>query len=180
MLFFFVGSIMSAIMEGGGGLVATRLTTAHTEIVTTLTVANTDGFLKFGVVQMGNERVRYTNTTATTFTGCTRGYDNTDAVAHVAGRKVYSPESSALNSAVGFNVASTGATIGALDIPILIGQFFFTTVPRLISWDYAWLKEGNLQYLRYMFIAMSAGFMIYIALNIASALGGVLQRIWAR
>lgn len=180
MALFFFGAILSGIMEGGGGITTTRITIDHTAAVVTLTVADTSGFLSSSHVIMGNEKIRYTGKTANTFTGCTRGYDGTEAVAHAAGAKVYSPDASVINSALGFNVASTGVSMGIIDIPIMIGKFFTITIPRLIMWDYSWLRDGSLQYLRYFLIVVSIGFLIYMAYYIASALGGILQGIFSR
>lgn len=180
MVLFFIAIICSAIMEGGGGISATQLTADITDASVTLNVASTNGFLRSDYVQIGNEKIQYTNKTATTFTGLTRGWDGTTAAAHSSGSKVYSPDAEIINSALGFNVASTGATFGAISIPVILGNFFFTTLPRIIIWDYAWLKDGWLQYLRYLLIMCSIGFLIYMAYNIASALGGVMQRMWAR
>jgi hypothetical protein len=180
-MWFFIGSLLSGIMEGGGGVNATILTVDHTDAVTTLTVASTDGFLKKGYVVIQDEKIQYTNKTATTFTGCTRGWDNTAADSHDARTKVYSPEASVINYALGFDVLATGTTAGAMYIPTILYNFFFVTLPRMILWDYSWLKASEwLQILRYVFMVISIGFLVYMAYMIASALGGILQGIFAR
>mgnify|MGYP001601672961 CR=1 FL=1 len=71
------------------GTNSTTLTGAHTRSVTTLTVASTTGFDSSGNVYIGQECVKYTGVTATTFTGCTRGYLLTDAMPHATAVKVY-------------------------------------------------------------------------------------------
>ena len=180
MLAFLVASILSGIMEGGGGVNATSLTTAVTDAGVTLTVNDTSGFLNADYVVVGTERIRYTGKTATMFTGCTRGYDDTIASAHEAGSKVYSPDSAVINSALGFNAATTGASPGDVSIPLILTNFIFVTLPRLVTWDYSWLKEGYLQYIRYLLIVISVGFIVYLAYQIASALGGLLQGIFLR
>lgn len=176
MLFFLIGTFLSSVMEGGGGIVATRLSQDHTADVTTLTVSGTEGFLKADYVQIGNEKIRYTNKTNATFTDCTRGYADTEAVSHDAGAKVYSPDSEVLNSALGFNLISTGAEAGTWDAIMIAKNFFTVTMPRMILWDYSWLKDGWLQYLRLMFQAMSVGFLIYMAVMIISAVGTFIGR----
>lgn len=180
MVIFFFGTLGSAIIEGGGGFNTTRLAIDHNVGVTTLTVMNTSGFLKADYVFCGDEKIKYTNKTDTTFTGCTRGFDGTEAKAYSAGAKVYSRESEVLNSALGFNIASTGATVGEINIPIVLGNLFTVTLPRVVLWDYAWLKDGLFQYLRYFFMFITVGFIIYMAFMIASALGGILQGIFKR
>jgi hypothetical protein len=180
-MWFLIGSILSGIMEGGGGVVVTRLTTDHTDAVTTLTVASTEGFLKSSYVVVEDERIKYTNKTATTFTGCTRGWDNTTASEHQSGTRVYSSEASVINYALGFDVIATGTSAGAMYIPVVLYNFFFTTLPRMILWDYSWLKVNSwLQLLRYVFMAVSIGFLIFMAYQIAMALGGILQSVFTR
>ena len=180
-MWFFIGSLLSGVMEGGGGICTTQLTVNHTDVVTTLTVASTEGFLKKGYVVVQDEKVQYTNKTATTFTGCVRGWDNTEASAHDNGTKVYSPEASVINYALGFDVAATGSTVGALYIPTVLYNFFFVTLPRMVLWDYSWLKAAEwLQILRYVFMVVSIGFLVYMAYTIASALAGVLQGVFTR
>ena len=71
---------------------------AHTSAVTTITVGTapskgTINFTKFfpstgGVLLIGTEQILYTGTTATTFTGCTRGYNNTTAASYTGGQLV--------------------------------------------------------------------------------------------
>ena len=56
-------------------------TTAFTNSQTTVTVSSTDGFPDTGTLLVGNERITYTGKTDTTFTGLTRGSDNTTAAA---------------------------------------------------------------------------------------------------
>jgi hypothetical protein len=60
----------------------TSLTVALTASASTVTVASTTGFPTAGLFYVGNEQVQYTGTTATTFTGCTRGASNTVATEH--------------------------------------------------------------------------------------------------
>lgn len=52
---------------------------------TTIHVASTAGFDSNGVIHIGTEAIRYTGRTATSFTGCTRGYWDTTPQAHVLG-----------------------------------------------------------------------------------------------
>ena len=181
MLFFLVNVLLSAVMEGGGGIATTRLTANLTDVATTVNVANTSGFLRSGYVTVDSEDIRYTSITATTLTGCSRAYNGTGAVAHNVGTRVYSPESSVINSALGFNVASTGATVGSINMMVAVSSFFFTTMPMLITWDFAHFRYSEWgQLLRYVFLAISTGFLIYMMYHLLSALGGVAQSIFVR
>lgn len=49
---------------------------------TTITVSSTTGFPTVGIITIDLEAIHYTGTTATTFTGCTRGFDGTTGAAH--------------------------------------------------------------------------------------------------
>ena len=49
---------------------------------TTITVVSTTDFETAGTIKIGSEHITYTGVTSTTFTGCTRGANNTTAQAH--------------------------------------------------------------------------------------------------
>lgn len=56
---------------------------------TTITVESTTGFDSAGSILIGKEVIDYTGKTATTFTGCTRGAENTVAASHAWTEVVY-------------------------------------------------------------------------------------------
>lgn len=60
-----------------------QLNGAITNSATTITVDSTTGFLSSAAIQIDDEIIYYTGKTGTTFTGCTRGRDGTDAVSHL-------------------------------------------------------------------------------------------------
>jgi hypothetical protein len=64
----------------------TTLTAAMTNVSTTpIQVTSTAGFLDAGALYIGNELIKYTGKTATTFTGITRGAYSSTNVAHSIG-----------------------------------------------------------------------------------------------
>jgi len=69
---------------------ATTLNGNLTDSATTITVASTTGFPTTGVLFILGEQVIYTGLTSTTFTGCTRGSNDTTAAAHASGVQVAS------------------------------------------------------------------------------------------
>ena len=69
----------------------TSLDGSHTSSVTTITVLSTTGFASSGLVKVEQELCSYTGTTATTFTGVTRGIEGTTAVSHNSGAQVWLP-----------------------------------------------------------------------------------------
>jgi hypothetical protein len=62
--------------------ITTNLTVAALIGDTTLTVASTTNFTATGVITIENEKISYTGTTPTTFTGCLRGQLGTTAAIH--------------------------------------------------------------------------------------------------
>ena len=71
----------------------TTTSTTHTDSVTTITVSSTTGFDSSGTLFIGNEHVTYTGTTSTTFTGVTRGANDTTAASIASGVQVAQFES---------------------------------------------------------------------------------------
>lgn len=83
----------------------TLLNGALTSGATTVTVDDTTGFPATGSILIDAEIISYTGTTATTFTGCTRGAESTTAAAHDDNAAVYEVRSGskALRYVVGEN-----------------------------------------------------------------------------
>ena len=100
LLIFVGGQMLSLFMEGRTGISNTPLTSDITEISTTLGVVDTSGFLTANFVIIGDEDICYTGKTDTTFTGLTRGCNDTDAAIHSAGALAYDEGSGFLNRAI--------------------------------------------------------------------------------
>ena len=66
----------------------TTLNGAHNNSVTTFTVASTALFPSSGIFLVDTELISYTGKTATTFTGCVRGFEGTSAASHSTGAAV--------------------------------------------------------------------------------------------
>jgi hypothetical protein len=161
-------------MEGAGGIVSTYLPSSLNDSSTTITVASTNGFLSSDYIVIEKERVLYTGTTSTTFTGCTRGYDGTDAVAHAQNARVYGSETSVVNNALGFNIATTAATAGAASIIMIPYKFFTTSVPRMITFDYSFFT-GQLVYVQVFFQVIGGAFAVTMAILVVNTLMGILR-----
>ena len=67
---------------------STSLGSDLTDSSSSITVVSTDEFPSTGVIRIGSEDIAYTGKTSTTFTGLTRGYNNTIATAHSSGTSV--------------------------------------------------------------------------------------------
>ncbi len=181
MLFYLINVLLSAIMEGGGGMNTTRLSADLTSAALVVNVQNTEGFLQADYVTVDNEDIRYTNKTSTTLTvpASGRGYNNTTATTHSKGAKVFSPNSNVLNAALGFNVAATSTTIGGINFMVSTTFFFLKSVPKLVTWDFAQYRGSEwLQLIRVILAAISTGFTLYLAYTVLWALGGVAQRLF--
>lgn len=180
MLAFLLAAVLSGIMEGGGGIKTASLTVAAGDADVVFTVNSTEGFLTQDVLFVGNEQIQYIAKTPTSFTGLTRGFNGTDAAPYAVNEKLYTAESNAINAALGFNVASTGATVGDVNIIVMLSNLFFVTLPKLITWDFSWLRTDGMQLVRYVLLAISTGLIISFALMVASALGGIMRSIFVR
>lgn len=183
-LSFFIATLLTSIIEGESQSMSTYLIATCDETATTVQVQDNEGFPTSGVITMNGEDIDYNikNCTATgcTFGDLTRGINSTEAGYHVIGTSVYSPDSSALNKTLGFNVTQISTDAGVEMIPKLMWGFMVHSVPRFIMWDYPFLKEGHLTYLRYLLMCISCGLVAYLAITVVSALGGVMQSIVKR
>jgi hypothetical protein len=166
-LFMMIGSgIMVGIVAGGGGVVNTELTAAVNTTETTLSVNSTTDFLdEDDYVVVGSEKIYYTGTTDTSFTGCTRGYGDTTAKAHVNGARVYTQKAAGLNYALGFNIVAVQDNLGWAAIIAIPFMFFTTTIPLILKLS-TQLLTGNLAIISVFFYAMAAGFVVTLAMSI--------------
>jgi hypothetical protein len=172
---FVIMTFLSSIMEGGGGFATTQLNGDIDEDAVTITVDSTQGFLVADYIVIEDEYIAYTGTTAVSFTGCTRGYRNTEAAVHVDDQNVYSPDSGTLNTALGFNISSTGATAGTFAVITLTWNFLARAIPNLVMWDYSFFY-GQLIYIRYLLMAIGVGFVVYFGFQAINAAMGILRR----
>ena len=160
-------SILGAIMKGGGGVEVTELTQNITASNTTLPVEKTTDFLSSDYVIIGTERIFYTGKTAVSFTGCTRGYSNTTAVAHSIGSLVYTADASAVNNALGFSITAMQDSYGWFSVVTIPFNFFIVTIPRIIRMNLTFLG-GSLSIISWIWFAMAAGFIITLAMMLIS------------
>lgn len=173
-------TFIDGIVVGSSDIYVTKLTSNLTEEATTVNVQDTGGWRTSDYLWIGDEKIRYNGRTPTSFTNCVRGYEGTDARAHALGQRVYSRSSDAVRTSAGFNVMDIGASAGAINIALLPIRFLWTALPQLIVWNYSFLKEGSVQYIRLILVGISTGFAIYLLIQIAQAIGGIAQGILRR
>lgn len=75
-------------LHTGVNNLATSLSSAINNSVTTIPVSSTTNFPSIGAITIDSERISYTGKTLTTFTGCTRGFGSTTAASHLSGKPV--------------------------------------------------------------------------------------------
>jgi hypothetical protein len=77
----------------------TTLTSTINGTVQTIPVVSTTGFSSTGAIIIGNEIITYTGITSTSFTGCTRGVNNSANGTHTSGSYVGGAQTAAANTA---------------------------------------------------------------------------------
>lgn len=184
MFFGFVNIIcfILAALLAGGGFAATDLTAQipATGFTGTITVVDVTGFLNADMahpayIQVEDEVFYYTDnpdTVLNRFTSVVRAQADpqtlqaTLAAAHASGSRLATLDIKAMDSFIGYNITSTGATFGSLDALILVGKFF-TNIPKYIMWDYPWFS-GMGQLIRFILFAFSMGFVLSFAIALVN------------
>ncbi len=165
-----ITGILSGIMSGGGGVVATELTSSVNATASVLPVESTTDYLGSDVVTLGAEQVYYGSKNSTAFLSCTRGYNDSTAASHLAGAMVYTATSSALNNIFGFNIVTMTETAGLLSIVVIPVTFFTVTVPHLIKLNINFLT-GDLAIISYVFFIAGGMFAVLLAMQLATIAG---------
>lgn len=162
--------IAGGMLQGSMPLVSTYLTADESAASTVIDVASTEGFEVPGTIVIGDERIAYSDTTATTFIGTfaqplIRGLGETDAEAHSEDSRVRTIESSLINNSIDYNLAVIADSAGAqafFSVPTAIWNIImsFATSP------FAFLGT-DLQILTILwgilFLGMAVSFFISVA-----------------
>ena len=178
LLAYFFGMLCAAIGDGTAGPSATYLTANLTDVGTTMTVRSTNGFDKVGTVTVDTEEINYNGKTSTQLLNLSRGKNDTTSSAHVVRAKVYDEGTNILNAALGFNVAKVQGSGGILAIPLWGYNLAFKTFPHLVTWDFNFLKEAELQYFRYFLLVCSAAFIIWLVYQMIWVMSWVAQKFF--
>jgi len=170
MLLLYFGMALSiGVLAGGGGYAATSLTVAVDEDDAILEVVSTNGFLDADYIELSNgEKVLYTGKTALTFTGCTRGYNESTATSHAIGAMVYTTSANTINNAMGFNIAATVDSMGLWSIVTVPWNFATKTMPRLLIMPYQ-LFTGDLVIFAVILVIIQMAVVITIGMSFIGA-----------
>lgn len=137
MFMFIIVSIAGNVVAGSVDFARTSLTADITDVTDPIPVSSTVGFPSVGIIVIGDERIGYSDTTATTFEGSVaqpllRGTSGTEALAHSTGARVSTVSGAMLNTAASYHVAVMADAAGLqafLAKPVaffqLIGSFLF-------------------------------------------------------
>ena len=161
---FLYAMILSGAMSGEIGLVSAALAGAVDSNDTTVTVDTTSGFPSSGRLWIGDEQLSYSGTSATTFTGLTRGVD-TEASSHASSTRVYSEGAGVANQLLGYRVLSTLQSgqnpifqtfTVATQLPIVLKNI----IVKLVQADFAFF-DGHGAWLKFIiYYPLAAGLVI--------------------
>lgn len=170
-LLFIVFAITDGMMEGGGGVQATKLNGAITEESTIITVDDASYFASANkTIIIGSEMIYYTSRDDTHFYTSIeyRGYNDTDIETHNDNANVYTVPASVVNDMFG-NVSVFLHEIGdttqvAESSPVLGRDFWIKTFPKLLTWDFS-ILGGDLVIVRYCLMGASILLLALIAMK---------------
>jgi hypothetical protein len=172
-LVFFFGTIFSSIAAGAAGPSTTYLTVPITAGDVTVWVLSTDGFDNSGTITVDNEDLGVQGKTATSFT-----LDSAALYSHSVYASVYSPGTNVLNAALGFNVGTSMGEGGWLTFPVWGYRLVTVTLPNMITFHYNFLLSGDYQYIRYVFMACSVGFSMFVIYHLVSLFVALASRFF--
>jgi len=167
-----VVSMAGGIVQGSTINVATTALTADiTSTDAVITVSSTEGFPDAGFIDILDERIGYSSTTATEFRGTPiikpliRGAQDTEAVAHAAGERVRTIESAMLNQSVGYQLAVMSDSSGALAF-VTIPFAFISLLISFFILPLGFLGT-DLQILTYLWGVITVGIIVALGIQLA-------------
>lgn len=168
---YVVLTITVSVMNGGGGMNTTTLTSAISATDTTIHVISTSGFLTADYLIIGGEKLTYSGKTATTFTGCARS----SGVAHSAGSKAYSQQTSVINDTLNYNIGAVTSDVGIFAVVVVPFKFFTTAIPNIVSQGLPF--TGVFSFLSYFWFGLTCGIIVSIALALIWVASGIVGKV---
>jgi len=167
---FVIVCIAGSVMAGQVDFARTHLTAAITATDDTITVARTEGFPDVGILVIGDERVGYSSTTATTFEGSLaqpilRGAQDTEAVAHLINTQVTTVPGGMMNTAANYHVAVMADAAG-LQAFIAKPLAFFQLIGSFLFLPLSFLGT-DLQILTILWAVVGIGMTISLFISLA-------------
>ena len=152
-------------------MASTRLSADLTAVGTTINVDSTTGFPESGFIQIGDERIAYSGTTATTFVGLpvinpiVRGAQGTEEAAHREGAVVRTIEASMLNSSVNYKLAVLSDASGLMAF-VTVSWTLISLLAEFLTLPLGFLGT-DLQILTILWAVVSIGIIASIAVTMA-------------
>lgn len=184
LLIFLLGITLTGMADSGGGALATSLTANLTDSATTINVVSTENFLSQDYIFIENEQILYASKTATTFEGCTRGANDTDAVPHNAKKNAqgvsvypmaYNSPANIINTALNANISAIAANSGWFAI-VTVPVKFFTSIPNIIaSIGNSPFLQGDMAIVGWVFLICFAGIMVSIAMGMLWVAANIIK-----
>ena len=163
--------IAGGVVQGSTVITATTALTADiTDTDTSIPVTSTTGFPESGFIEILDERIGYSSTTANTFDGSVaqpmiRGATDTEAADHSAGELARTVESSMLNQSFGYKLAVLSDASGLLAF-VTIPFNFITLLASFFVLPLSFLG-GDLEILTYIWGIFGIGMLVAIGIALA-------------
>lgn len=167
---FLIVVLAGSVIQGSVQVASTYLTADIDAVEDTINVGSTTGFPEPGMIVIGDERIAYSELTATTFDEkiaqpLVRGADDTTASVHSEGSRVRTVEGAMLNTSMTYNIALIadasgiwGAVTIGLALLRLIGSFLILPIGFLGT---------DLAIIGVIWYVMAAGMLISLGLALA-------------
>ncbi|MEM3170286.1 MAG: hypothetical protein QW838_05880 [Candidatus Nitrosotenuis sp.] len=172
-----LGQLISFMLEGTSGLMATTLTSDITATATYIPIASASGLPSSDTrIFVEDEEIRYDSIQSGADANCPsppclvlssddRGLNGTDADAHASGTKLLWETGGLLNQVVGFRVGNVDTVLGAIPFVVqnlfAIGKF----VAKLVMWDWS-IFSGNAVYVKYILFYPLSGAMVVAVIGL--------------
>lgn len=161
-------TIAGNVISGGIAFAAINLTAPVTAADTTISVVSTVGFDSPGFIQIENEIIGFSSTTATTFKGnlarpLIRGAQGTTATAHPVTAVVRTREGGILSESASYSVALMTDTSG-IQAFVAAPLGFFTLIGSIVFVNLSFLGT-DLAILTYIWAIFGIGFVIALTVS---------------
>lgn len=175
MLITLMMGALGMFFQGAQGGVVTTLTVALSSTGTTATVSTTNGFKNSGRIIIGNEIIRYTGRTATSFTGLTRAVAGTPATASAVGARVYDEVAGYANLGSQYQTLQVQNEVEQAGRITLNPLSWGALIERVITANQTFLT-GNWQLVMLPWYAFTACLLFSLAL----AMAGLIRTVFLR
>ncbi len=177
---FVTGHMFSFMIEGSSGIASTALSSSITPLTLFIPISSSSGFASTDSrIFIGAEEARYDSIQSGADSNCLsppclvlsgddRGLNNTTAVAHGSGVRVYTELTGLLNTTAGFRMAEFSNLDSPLDfvkVPFFVIGAIGKFVAKAVMWDYSFL-EGNAVYIKFALLYPISGAFVVAVISL--------------